>query len=118
MKNVIVFAQGANASITSLTDSDGKEIAITLDSGQRKYSDIKAKGYSDAAIDTSLAGQVVTFSSCPKGEYTLTYSGADAVQVFYEPDVDIEITLTNSDGEIVDNADDFVAGEYLSLIHI
>ena len=112
MKNVIVFAQGANASITSLTDSDGKEIAITLDSGQRKYSDIKAKGYSDAAIDTSLAGQVVTFSSCPKGEYTLTYSGADAVQVFYEPDVDIEITLTNSDGEIVDNADDFVAGEY------
>ncbi len=112
MKNVIVFAQGANAKITSLTNAAGKEIGITLDSGQRKYSEIKAKGYDKAPVDTSLAGQVVTFADCPKGEYTLSYSGADAIQIFYEPDVDIDVSIVNSDGEAVEGPDDFVAGEY------
>lgn len=112
MKKVIVFAQGANAKITSLKDSSGKEVAISLDSGQRKYSDIKAKGYADAPIDTSLAGQVVTFAACPKGEYTLSYSGADKIQIFYEPDVDIDISFTNSDGQKIEKPEDFVAGEY------
>lgn len=112
MKNVIVFAQGANAKITSLKDSSGKEVAVSLDSGQRKYSDIKANGYQNAAIDTSLAGQVVTFAACPKGEYTLSYSGADKIQIFYEPDVDIDISFTNSDGQKIEKPEDFVAGEY------
>lgn len=112
MKNVIVFAQGANAKIVSLKDSSGKEVAVTLDSGQRKYSDIKAKGYADAPIDTSLAGQVVTFAACPKGEYTLSYSGAEKIQIFYEPDVDIDISFTNSDGQKIEKPEDFVAGEY------
>lgn len=112
MKNVIVFAQGANAKIISLKDSSGKEVAVSLDSGQRKYSDIKAKGYADAPIDTSLAGQVVTFAACPKGEYTLSYSGAEKIQIFYEPDVDIDISFTNSDGQKIEKPEDFVAGEY------
>lgn len=112
MKNVIVFAQGANAKITSLKDSSGKEVAVSLDSGRRKYSDIKAKGYADAPIDTSLVGQVVTFTACPKGEYTLSYTGADKIQIFYEPDVDIDISFTNSDGQKIEKPEDFVAGEY------
>lgn len=112
MKNVIVFAQGGNAKITSLKDSNGNEVAILLDSGQRKYSNIKATGYAQALVDTSLAGQVVTFSDCPKGEYTLTYSGADTIEIFYEPNVDVDISFVNSDGQIVDNPDDFVSGEY------
>lgn len=112
MKNVIVFAQGANAKIVSLKDSSGKEVAVTLDSGQRKYSDIKAKGYADAPIDTSLAGQVVTFAACPKGEYILSYSGAEKIQIFYEPDVDIDISFTNTDGQKIEKPEDFVAGEY------
>ncbi len=112
MKNVIVFAQGENAKITSLKDSNGNEVAISLDSGQRRYSNIKATGYAQALVDTSLAGQVVTFSGCPKGEYTLSYSGADTIEIFYEPNVDVDISFVNSDGQIVDNSDDFVSGEY------
>ncbi len=118
MKNVIVFAQGADAKITSLKNSDGKEIKVTLDSGQRKYSEIKAGNYDNAPLDTSLAGQVVTFSACPKGEYTLNYSGADAIEIFYEPDVDIDVKLTNSDGEPVGKDDEFVAGEYTVVSRI
>ncbi len=113
MKSVIVFAQGSNAKITSLVNSSGKKIKIKLDSGQRKYSTIKAKGKEKAPVDNTLAGQVVTFSSCPKGEYTLNYSGADAIQIFYEPDVDIKVTLTDSKGKVVDGTKgQITAGEY------
>lgn len=113
MKNLIVFAQGSSAKINSLVDQSGKEIKKTLDSGQRKYSDIKAKGYDNAPVDTQLVGQVVTFAECPKGKYTLNYSGADAIQIFYEPDVDIKVTLTNSDGEVVDGSSgEITAGDY------
>lgn len=113
MKNLIVFAQGSDAKITSLQDESGKEIDITLDSGQRTYSKIKARGKSEAPIDDTLAGQVVTFASCEKGTYTLNYSGADKIQIFYEPDVDISITLANNDGDVVDIAKDkVVSGDY------
>ena len=112
MKSVIVFAQGANAQVNSLKDSSGKDVAITLNSGQRKYSTIKANKYPNAPVDTSLAGQVVTFADCPKGDYTLSFSGADSIQIFYEPDVDIDIEILNSDGVRVTNPEDFVAGEY------
>ena len=113
MKKLIVFAQGSNAKIMSLTDANGEEVKITLDSGQRKYSEIRAKGYADAPIDDSLAGQVITFGACAKGTYTLNYSDADAIQIFYEPDVDIKVTLTNSDGEVIDPSEgEISAGEY------
>ncbi|MEE1086671.1 MAG: vWA domain-containing protein [Schaedlerella sp.] len=113
MKNLIVFAQGSNAKINSLKNDSGEEIKITLDSGQRKFSEIKARGKESAPVDNTLAGQVVTFGSCPAGTYTLDYSGTDKIQIFYEPDVDISITLTNSDGEVVDISKDEVnAGEY------
>ncbi len=112
MKNLIVFVQGADAKIDSLKDSSGSDIAITLDSGQRKYSEIKAGGWDNAPVDTSLAGQVVTFAACPKGEYTLSYSGAEKIQIFYEPDVGMDIEITNSDGQKVENADNFTSGEY------
>ncbi len=117
MNKIIVFAQGANAKIDSLTSASGKSIPITLDSGQRKYSTISAYGssgqYVGTTADTSLAGQVVTFGACEKGTYTLNYSGADAIQVFYEPDVDIKVTLTNSDGaEITGPLEQLPVGDY------
>ncbi len=112
MKNVIVFAQGENAKVDSLKDSSGNEVAKTLDSGQRKFSQIKANGYENAEVDKTLAGQVVTFGACPKGEYVLSHSGADKIQIFYEPDVDIDVIFTNSDGQVVDGSSEIVAGEY------
>ena len=103
MKNLIVFAQGADAKIAGLKNEAGENISVKLDSGQRKFSSITAGGkYSGAPVDSSLAGQVVTFDACAKGQYELACSGTDAVEMFYEPDVDIKMTLTNSEGEQVD----------------
>ena len=113
MKKVIVFAQGSDAKINSLKDSSGKEIAIIQNSGQRKYSEIKATGYNNAPVDKTLAGQVVTFDCCAKGEYTLDCSDADSIQIFYEPDVDIAVELKDSNGNLADISDgEVTAGDY------
>lgn len=111
MKSLIVFAQGSDAKVTGLTAADGTEIPITLDSGQRKYSTISAGGGYLAPADTTLAGQVVTFGECAKGTYTLNYSGVEKLQIFYEPDVDIEVSVTNSDGVAVDYTEGVVMAD-------
>ncbi len=113
MRKIIVFAQGSSAKITSLTDASGNSVNIKLDSGQRKYNDYSAVHYENAKVDDTLMGQVVTFDACKKGTYTLNYSGADKIQVFYEPDVDIEVKLYDSDGiEVTSDTEELIAGEY------
>lgn len=129
MKKLIVFVQGNDAIINSLTDSSGKMISKIVDSGQRKYSDISCnfaglgskiqeritnQGLNAPPVDTTLAGQVVTFSECPKGEYTLDFSGDNNVQIFYEPDVDIKVELMDMNTkEIVDpSSGNIAAGTY------
>lgn len=113
MKNVIVFAQGPNAEIKSLTDSQGHPVNILLDSKPRKYSTLNASNYKTAPYDNTLAGQVVTFGACKKGEYTLEFSGVDKIQIFYEPDVSVKMLLRDSDGRVVDTSKgQVVAGDY------
>lgn len=118
MKNLIVFVQGENAKIKSLKNKDGDKVKITLDSGQRKFSTVDANGYHGSTPDTTLYGQVVTFGACEAGKYTLDISEVDKdnIQIFYEPDVDIKLTVTDEKGKEIDlNTDEIQeieAGEY------
>lgn len=110
MRKLIVFAQGKNATVTALKDANGTTIPVTMNSGQRSSAKYPEKL---STLDTSLAGQVVTFGACPAGDYTLEYSNADKIQIFYEPDVDMKVSLVNSDGEEEDFTDGTItAGEY------
>ena len=104
MSNLIVFAQGTNAKISSMTNPSGKDVKITLDSGQRKFSTIKAATYEDAGIDNTLAGQVVSFDESEAGKYTLNYSGADKVEIFYEPNVKLKVEFKDASGKVVDGS--------------
>ena len=115
MRNIIVFAQGSNAQIESLTDADGNEVEIEMDSGQRSYSKIAAGNYKDAPYDQNLSGEVVTFGPCKKGEYTLNYKDADSIQIFYTPYIDIALAFSNADGETIDmtgNKEQLYPGEF------
>lgn len=50
--------------------------------------------------DTSLKGQVAVFadeSPIVAGNYTLDVSGADSIQIYYEPDVKFEAGLYKGD---------------------
>ena len=118
MNSLIVFAQGNGVSITSLKDEDGNEIAPVMDSGVRQFR-TKGCGNYKSVYDDSLYGQVVSFGACEKGTYTLEYSSAKDIQIFYEPDVDIVVTLTNSDGKVIydsskvtDDDIEITAGDY------
>lgn len=118
MNKIIVFVQGKDSSIGKLKNSEGTEIneiggsryaakASAISAGKVSGGD----DYTDAPVDNSLNGVVVTFDTCKAGEYTLEYSGS--IQIFYEPNVDIGITLTNEDGEKVPtNGTEIPSGEY------
>lgn len=119
MRKLIVFAQGQNAKIGGLKSPDGKDVDVALDSEQRKFSEISAGYKGDEQpipVDRTLAGQVVTFDlqddELPGGDYTLDCTGADRVQVFYEPNVRIKTTLRNHDGAEVGENDTVYVGTY------
>ena len=120
MKKVIVFAQGDGASITSLKDAGGNEIKKLVNSGPRKYSELGTRG-AEPLPDSlkNQTGQVVTFDACAKGEYTLEYSNADDIQVFYEPDVAMVIDFIDEDGNVEDFSDGEIReGEYTYKVKI
>ena len=120
MKKVIVFAQGDGASITSLKDAGGNEIKKLVNSGPRKYSELGTRG-AEKLPDSlkNQTGQVVTFDACAKGEYTLEYSNADDIQVFYEPDVAMVIDFIDEDGNVEDFSDGEIReGEYTYKVKI
>ncbi len=126
MNSLIVFAQGSdeNVRINSLKDKNGNTVNMTLNSEVRKFSEISSNSQSwwdsGSKVDTSLYGQVVTFAGCPKGEYTLDYSGAKNIQIFYEPDVDILVSLKNKENNeevynssMATDKNEISAGEYI-----
>ena len=117
MRKVIVFIQGQGAKVNSLKSPEGRNITPLQTSGQRKYSELGTGGHiqgNDFSFDDTLFGEVVAFGECPKGVYTLDCTGAEAVQIFYEPDVDIKVSLTDDGGNSVDASSEGIeAGEYM-----
>ena len=118
MRKLIVFAQGADAKIVSLTNEKGETITGTVASSKpRTYSDVHC-GFVKTSPDTSLSGHVVTFDACPAGTYTLNVTGAsaDKIQIFYDPDVDIKLTFKDADSGMAPEYSDGNAiypGEYV-----
>ena len=117
MSKLVVFVQGNESEILSLKDSSGNTVAVTMNSGQRTYSEVSVGDFyqqTPTPPNKNLAGQVVTFGACPAGEYTLEYKGpADKVRIFYEPDVDMQVELLNAEGVPEDVTDgEVMPGEY------
>lgn len=105
MKRIIVFNQGRNAKINSLKDKNGKEIQPIDDGKKLAYNsnpgaivDRPGIGLSnDGLYDRDLSGIVTTYENLKAGEYTLDYTG-DNVQIFYEVDVKVMLTLKDKSG--------------------
>ena len=121
MKNIVAFAQGSNAAIQSLHDSGGHEMKKSIDKhveagnqgtldqfripGERSADGSLVYDMSKPQYDCPVAdvsGQVVTFPDCPAGTYTLNSTPGSDIELYYEPNVRIDATLTDEDGETVD----------------
>ena len=129
MRNLIVFVQGDGAKVKSFS-KDGTVIKETRKndvSYNKEHENVKmiTAQIEYAITDKTLTGQVVTFENCKKGEYILELEGGSEayknVQIFYEPDVDIEIKIKDATTsiEVITNDDlgkqykDLPEGEYI-----
>lgn len=111
MKKLIVFVQGDNIANLKIETDDGALVGNSVSSQQTKYSTKGAANYKSVA-DTSLQGMIVTYEDCAAGTYTIEYEGnATSVEIYYEPDADLEFIFTDSEGNNVE-LNSLYEGEY------
>ncbi|MBQ4565226.1 MAG: VWA domain-containing protein [Oscillospiraceae bacterium] len=111
LSKMIVFVQGESISDVRVIDAAGNEVGQKVSEIATMYSTLGAERPDDRnnppeslrVPDTSLQGMMVTYTGCPAGSYSLSYSGnATSKEIYYEPDVDIVFTFTDAAGNSVD----------------
>lgn len=99
MSKLIVFVQGENIADLKIT---GGSIGKQIGTQQTQYS-TKGAGDYKSVPDTSLQGMMVTYADCAAGTYSIEYTGtATSVEVYYEPDADLDFVFTDAAGNMVD----------------
>ena len=110
---VIVFAQGDNASIGEMT-ANGTAVKPT-ELQNVKYSDVKPENFQDAEVDTSLKGVVAIFDSgedpFAEGEFNVSVSGAQTVEFYYQPGVVVNAQLSYNGNPVMQDAE-LYEGDY------
>ena len=102
MSKLIVFVQGENIADLKVTDPSGQTVGRVIGTQQTQYSTLGSGDY-DSVPDTSLQGMMVTYAECDPGSYTIDYAGtATSVEVYYEPDADLDFVFTDAAGNLVD----------------
>ena len=105
LSKLIVFVQGENVSDVNVVGKNGGT-ATLAGSAKTQYGSAGAGNYKksgESSVDTSLQGMLVTYTDCSVGSYDISYSGkASNVEVYYEPDADLDFVFTDSEGNLVD----------------
>lgn len=102
MNKLIVFVQGEKISDLKITGTKGASVGKKVSSQQTKYSTLGTADY-ESVPDTTLQGMIVTYNDCSAGTYNIEYSGtATSIEVYYEPDADLDFVFTDSKGNTVD----------------
>lgn len=113
MAELVVFAQGANAEIQNITGEDGTVYAASSAPVTVQYSEKAAENRDDGIVDRDLKGSLLTFKDdFAQGSYKLNVSGADTIEVYYKPNVEVAAYLTSADGEEVTDLQNLKAGSY------
>lgn len=101
MKKLIVFVQGENVSGVKVTGSSGL-VGTQRSTASTKYGTAGCGNY-DSIPDTSLQGTMITYADCAAGTYNIEFTGkATSVEVYYEPDADLDFVFTDATGNTVD----------------
>jgi len=113
MGKLIAFVQGENVKNVSITDDAGNPVGKCVSSYQTRFSERGAGNNGGGAVDTSLQGCIVTYENCPAGNYRLSCDGnPTSTELYYEPDVDLVFTFTDSEGNVVDPKLALYEGDY------
>lgn len=113
MGELIVFAQGANVQINGICREDGTLIKSSKEPVEVMFSSCDATNYSNQPA-TELKGSIAAFiDDFPAGNYTLDVSGAETIEIYYKPNVEVAAYLTDEDGNEVTDMSNLAAGEYV-----
>lgn len=113
MGELVVFAQGANVEISGIKNSGGTLIKSSSTPVSVKYSEKAALNYENFIIDRDLNGCIATFrDDFAAGSYTVDVSGAETIEIYYKPNIEIAAYLINAAGDEVTDLTDLEAGEY------
>ena len=115
MSEFIVFAQGDGVRINSITGND-QEISYDRTPVSVKYSE-QASAHTDRylnfVVDYELVGSVATFTGdFMPGKYRVNAENAKTIEVYYKPNVEIMLYLTDENGDETPYVDGVRAGEY------
>ncbi len=101
MSKLIVFVQGENVSNLKVT-GPSSPVGKQAGSASTKYATAGCGNY-PFKVDKTLQGMMVTYTDCAAGTYTVSYSGkATNIEVYYEPDADLNFVFTDAKGNDVD----------------
>lgn len=112
MSELIVFAQGANVNINGIKNENGSVIKNSQKPVEVKYSKCDAKNYSNPPT-TDLLGKIATYTDDFKeGSYIADVSGAETIEIYYKPNVEVAAYLSDKNGENVEDLSNLAAGDY------
>ena len=114
MSELVVFAQGKDVKLGDLKIKDSGAIVPSASAVTVQYSESPTPYDIGALVDKDLKGIVATYSGdIDAGSYKLSVSGADTIEVFYKPNVDISAYLTDLNGVKVNSLDHLRSGDYI-----
>ncbi len=114
MGELIVFAQGEKVNISGIEDSEGNLIKPNKNPVSVRYSEKAATNYTGKGIVAdNLVGSIATFQGdFAEGDYKVKVTGAETVEVYYKPNVEIAAFLIDKDGNEVTDLADLEADTY------
>jgi hypothetical protein len=110
MRELLVFVQGADIGINGIIGESKYEPSETVNV---RYSEVAAINYANnpnVIIPRNLTGVVAVFRDIPQGRYELDVTGAQLVEIYYKPAVNLVIRLYRRGREI--NSQDIPEGNY------
>lgn len=117
MKELVVFAQGRNVAIRSLVGPDGELYNPEKTPVAVKYSEKATlndnENYRQPMIARELSGSIATFKGdFASGNYRVTVTGADTLEIYYKPNVELEAYLIDSNGTEIKSGTTVNDGKY------
>ena len=113
MAELIVFAQGPEVALEGIRTPDGELIQST-ESTPVSYREPHAGfEFENALVARNLVGVVSRFEGdFSAGDYQVEITGAETLEVYFRPNVDVMVYLTDADGNQIPSTDWITAGEY------
>ncbi|MBQ2910990.1 MAG: hypothetical protein IJE55_01745 [Clostridia bacterium] len=115
MGELVVFAQGSNVEINGVQGPDGTLYKSAINPVTVKYSEVPATNFpaGTGVVDKGLLGSIATFKEdFVAGDYKLDVKGAETIEIYYKPNVEIMAYLIDETGAEVTDLSALEQGEY------